>query len=212
MGWKPAPRWDRTNRVWRVCVRGKRYSLGHGDETDAHVAWAKLRRELGLADEVLESNAAPTVAEAIEAWLKVNPGKWHLEMLTPWHRFAGAELVATLDAEHLDRYLKELIKNGYTRRRKKGVQKDGTPIYVDEKRKYAAQTLRHMVSHAHRVLVWCQAKPRRWIDDVPQRPAMPKSKKGHRGYKDAQLRAMAPQLNAAQDRIVRFILETGCRP
>jgi len=208
-GPKPGPRWDPANRVWRVHVNGKRYGLGRVDETEAHVRWAKLRRELEL-DGPDAGDAPLTVAEATERWHALRPGKWHREMLAPWIRYAGAELVADLDADHLERFRQHLVETGYVRRRRVGVQKNGEPVYRDERREYSAQAMRHFVGHAHRVLQWCAR--RGLIEQTPDKPSLPKCVRRRRDYQVDELRDAFGKLNEAQARIARFLIETGCRP
>lgn len=190
MGWRPQPRFDSTRNRWHVNLKGRRYILGAA-YPNAVKRFAEILAEVGMSGAVAPSKVPLTVAELVEDWLRWHPGDWRRWMVRPFFDFAGYARLHDLGDDTLDRYLRSLTRA-----------------------KYAPQTIKHMVNHAARVLT--HGVESEWLARAPKMPRLPTVPREPKDIDSATLgdigAALENPCRARAARLIRFILETGCRP
>jgi len=142
MGWRPKVHYDKKRRYFYCRVRRKKHYLGK-DFKKAHEKFASL---LGEGYPLPEP---ATVAEAIEGWLRENPGDWRKVMLKSWYDRAGTDALDNLSQDALESYAKYL-----------------------QRKNQSARTIRHKVNLAARVCRW--AAEHSYLPREPRKPKLAK--------------------------------------
>ncbi len=153
--------------------------------TDYPEACKRFARIIG--PDAVAGQDPETVVEAIEAWLAANGGDWERWILKTWDAFAGHVPLCDLKTSHLADYLRHL----------QGLEQ-------------AAATVRHKIRMARRVLSWCVKNA--YLDAMPEVPKAPKPVTRPRDIDQKRLTAAFDSLPERAGVVLRFILETGCRP
>lgn len=161
-------------------MRRKKHYLGK-DFKKAHEEFARL---LGAGYPLPEP---VTVAEAIEGWLRENPGDWRKTILKAWYHFAGTDALDGLSSDSLEKYAKHL-----------------------QQKKQAARTIRHKVNLAARVCRW--AAEHGHLPREPRKPKLPKPMQEPRDVPKEKLADVFSDLPKHAEQILRFIVVTGARP
>lgn len=180
MGWRPRVHFDKTRKYFYCRLRRKKHYLGK-DFKKAHEQFAKL---LGDAYPLPEP---VTVAEAIEGWLRENPGDWRKTILKAWYDFAGTDGLDGLPPDALEQYARHL-----------------------QSKKQSARTIKHKINHAARVCRW--AVEHGHMQREPKRPKVPKPMQEPRDVPMPKLAEVFADLPKQAERILAFILMTGARP
>lgn len=201
----PRPFWDERCNRWRL--RFKKVLPDGTVKRHWHLASGKQNyaRALARAAEIMGRPVpgpaeVTTVAGAIDAFLDRFPGKYRERMLRPLYLFAGnwplADLPSGILADYRD-WLKTAPWTDVNKRPRVG---------------YGPKSIRGYVGYAAALFRWCAHRDRRWIEDVPDRPALPKAPKGHRHVAGPLLRAAFDTLPKRAKAVLSFIVCTGCRP
>jgi len=187
MGWKSQPRWHKSRRYWYCRHGGRQHYLSRDYAT-------AVRRFAEIVGHDLPGEQPLTVAMLIAEWSRLHAKRFHGEWLAAWDRHGGQRRLIDLPPDHLVEYRNHLQRATVPRRR----------------RRYSPVTIRSYVKLAHRVLTWgCE---RGWIGRVPDKPALPIPPSGERHIDGDDLKRAWATLPPRAERILRFILETGCRP
>jgi integrase len=172
-------------------INGRYYHLGK----DRVKAWRKYYRLMAEAGRSTFVGRPASLAGCIERWLILHPGRDNEFRLRDFLAFAGRKMLGELDTDLLENYAR----------------------YLAEQRGLAPKTVIDRVNVAVRVLRYAAHADRRWIRAVPDRPKLSKPAKKRRDVAPEQLAGVFASLPnrgraARLYRILRFILETGCRP
>ena len=176
---------------YRLRVGGKEYNLGT-DRLEAH-----RRASLLLKDAEAPDSVPTTVAGLIVRWLELNPNKFVEDMLKPWAKFAGMELLEDLSRNHLENYTRHLL----TRKAEQG---------KGRRRRLSAWSIQKFVRYARKMLLW--AVEQEWAVYCPPLPHLPTPVKQPRDVPPQLLERAFSSLGCHAGRILRFILATGARP
>lgn len=187
------PRYDVSRNQWYLNYRRKKHFLcsGKGNYVQA------MRRASEIMGQPAVTGRPETVGELIAAWIgTTGPSGWSRGMLESWKNAAWSTPLCELDRDHLVRFHQHLkiAPSGHERR----PQVNGP------------RTIRGKVSEAARVLRW--ACRRGFIGVMPDVPTLEKPPRHPRDYDQTQLQEIFGSLPKSPDPILRFILETGCRP
>lgn len=197
------PHFEEERNQWYIYVQYRKRYLCSGRGN-----WAKAARMAEkLLGRPLDSGPALTVAKAIEQWCRHNGGAWEKDRLVRFNAYAGGVALDEVEVDLLKNYLQHLADTGYSRTYQKRGQDPRTRHF-----RYAAKTLRTMVSLSHVVLKWAADSPRRWLSEVPKLPDLPEPRKGHRDVPRGKLVEVFEDLPKLASPLLRFILHTGCRP
>ncbi len=187
------PRYDTTRNQWYLNHRRKKHFLcsGKGNYVEA------MRRAAEIMGQPVVIDRPQTVGELIAAWVTTtNPSPWSRSMLDSWKNATWSTPLRELDRDHLIRFHQYLrtAPSGHARRPQPN----------------APRTIQVKVLHAARVLRW--AHRRGFIELMPDVPVMEKPSRHPRDYDQSQLREIFAALPESTKQIIRFILDTGCRP
>lgn len=196
--------WDSYNRRFRTRSLGKTYILG-SDYAKAHEKFARLHRQYfgrPPADRLTEPFV---VAELVLTWLRFHnfcdnakqkhwtrAQRWPNEMLRKWSLFEGETKLEDLADDCLIQFHRHC-----------------------EGQDWSAHTVKHYIAHAAKVLRF--AREREWIDFEPKRPKLRPVSYVPQDMDPAKIRKFLTELDQntrrrRAARLVRFILNTGCRP
>lgn len=168
---------------WRCRIDGVEHHLGK-DKAAAHREFHRIMAEKG---EPVIVPAPVVMSEIVDRWQEFNPSRDYADRLKSFTAHTGATTLARITRDILvvyHRYLKE--------------------------RSLAPKTMRDRVQTAARVLAW--ARDRGWIDVTPDRPRLAKPVRKARDIPLESITGALESLPTRSGRILRFILETGCRP
>lgn len=185
MGHFPRLHFDRRKRQFYCRHHGYHY-LG----TDAAAA---RRRYAEIVADIPLPDRPTSVSGLIERWLTEEVGEytdWLKTMVDAWDSFAGHKPLTAITTDHVVRYANSLRRSGQ-----------------------AAQTIRHKCSATARALRW--AHKQGWLAAAPEQVNWARFGKPPRAPKDIPLADLArvfANLPAGTDRVLRFIIATGCRP
>lgn len=181
----------RTHKVHRVCPPGREpyYKIIIGGRQ--HHLGTNESRAYRRAAELLRDQPAPTaplsVAGLIEAWKHAQPASRNDDFTKSWKLFAGAVPLFDVEAQALQMFAAHLYR-----------------------RELSAWTVIKYVRHAQRVCRWAVA--RGWIEVMPDPPKLRKPVAIPRDVGAEQLATTFESLPTRAGRLLRFVLETGCRP
>lgn len=174
---------------WRTEISGREYWLG----TDQQAAYRKFAELLRAARGGKPAAGAPpgTIASLIAAFkLQSGASTWTVGILEDFNRFAGdGAAVVDLADDALERYAEWLPRNAL--------------------RGMGLRTVRHKVAAASQMFRW--AERRGWLR-APRRPSLPRPARRPRDIASTDLVDVFAGLPARAGAILRFVLETGCRP
>jgi len=173
---------------WEIQINRVVHYLGT-DSVEAHRLAADL-----LAGRRRVITTPTTIATLIDAYLDEHPNPWRQDMLRIWAAYDGDRLLTEVDDETLARFIRYLQQR---------TTKHGN-------RGEASSTLKHRVNSAMLVLQYAQR--RGWITYLPPKPSLPRPQKRYRDASDDELEAVFTQLLGGAERILTFMLTTGCRP
>jgi len=138
-----------------------------------------------------------SVGELIASWIAtMAPSEWSRFMLDSWKNAAWSTPLKAVDRDHLIRFHQHL-------KIAKGGQKQ-------QPRPNGPRTIQAKVLQAARVLRW--AHRRGLIKVMPDLPTLEKPPRHPKDYNRSQLQEIFGTLPKSPEPILRFILETGCRP
>ncbi len=187
------PRYDNTRNQWYLNFHRKKHFLcsGKGNYVQA------MRRASEIMGQPVVSGEPETVGELIALWITTTePGEWSCCVLEAWKEAAWSTPLREVDRDHLLRFHQHL-------KRTKGGQKHN--LHANGPRTIQAKMLQ-----AAKVLRW--AHRRGFIDLMPDMPTLEKPTKRPRDYGQVDLQEIFGHLPQSTEPILRFILETGCRP
>ncbi|MCP4248102.1 MAG: tyrosine-type recombinase/integrase [bacterium] len=138
-----------------------------------------------------------TVVGLTAAYATENPHVSPDWLVQPWLRFAGDMTLDDVRPDTLQRFVRHLNKSTSRQERRKG-----TPLRPGTVRRYAY--------FAIKVMRW--AREMDWISVEPKGPQLPKATRQPKDIEPAELPELFESLPDRARPLVRFILETGCRP
>lgn len=204
MGWTPAVQVVRPKGrapYYRVKVGGKQRYLG----TDAAEAFHK-------ADQILKESGhiepggerePEYVADLIRLWRLQHTSNFYEVVTSYWLEWAGQTHITEIEVDHLERFFRYLESVRYSPGGP-NVKERTTP------RRLSAWSIQKYVRYPWSILKWANAKG--WLDRVPLLPRLPQPTKQPRDVRPDDLVKAFADLPAKSGRILRFIVETGCRP
>lgn len=200
---KPALRYCKTNRRWRVTMNRRTFWFTRDYGESVGLFAAAFRKEYGREP---AARAPLTVASLVLAWLEANghctdPDKggwskrerWNHDMIVKFAELSGADPLDDIKSTILTDYHAWCIKNDYS-----------------------ANTIRHYLTFADRVLRWGVTKG--FVEAATwDKPQLAKPKYIPKDLSRADLISLLEHLDSNPRRrhaarITRFILETGARP
>lgn len=222
MGWTPQPRWDATNKRWRVFMKGRMISLG-GQRTsyvDVLARFAKKYSDIYGGDPP-KTDDPVTVDGLIIAWLTAHgfwsemplpqwPSgpRWRRDCLNVWGVFCGEKKVVSLE----DLEASNLVDfEAWCRKERQRTNADG----VVSKYRWSPKTIKHYVTAALRCWKW--GRKHGFIKIDPDEVRLQRS-----GYEPKDISATnlgdilqkienSKRLRRAGN-VFKFCLMTGCRP
>lgn len=243
MGRRPAPHYDSAQGRWYCRWGGRFHTLGRDVRglvrpvPPAHVI-AAFARVLERGDGSGDASAPPTgrpvyVAQVVARWCAEHPGRWARDMarkLCEWQpelRLADVRPCSRDDEEPgtLGEFARWLQTAGARRvevRPKRGPDgsivraPDGQAVKVRTERREpaSAQTVRHAVGFALRILRWAARPSRGWLrpSQVGDRPRTPCPVPRPRDLSADTVRGLLATKLGAAEPPVRFLFATGARP
>lgn len=125
------------------------------------------------------------VAELVEMWLARWPKrKW---TMLAWTDYAGRLVLDRLPADHLEEYAKSMIEGDYS-------------LWV----------VRERVNYAYKLCRW--AVDHGWMVKAPRKPRISEPQQEERDIPRDRLIGMFDGLPGNAGKVLRFTVETGCRP
>lgn len=205
MGWESTvQRIVKKNRkpYYRLRLGGRDHYLGT-DPTEAYRRAAEI-----LEGKIVPIGAPHTVAELVIKYCDKQPEakrKYCCEMLTPWVEFASNVETSQLDTRHFEQYVEWLAERTVKPQKPTPKRKKERP------KKLSPWTVQKFVRYAIRTARW--AVDQKWITDREIRtPALPKPVKKPRDISGDTLAEVFADLAPSPRRVLKFMVETGCRP
>lgn len=241
MGWRPAPKYDPRQGRWYCRFRGF-HPLGKEEPGLVNpappphilVAFARVLADGGYGEDPASSTRRPLyVAEAVARWCAEHPGRWARDMarkISEWQpelRLRDVEPCSLDDEEPgtLGAFVAWLQKEGARRFEVKvkrnpdgtvACRPDGTPIKArrEWREPASAQTVRHALSFAVRVLRWASRPRRGWLraEQIGDRPRTPRPVPRPRDLTAETVRTVLSAKLGKAEPIVRFMFASGARP
>ena len=168
---------------YRITIDNRQHYLG----TDQAKAYRRAAKLIGDAP---PPDQPEGVTELIDAWNRAHPHPRNDEFTKPWRGFAGPEAIEDLAPNGLRKFVAYLLT-----------------------RDLGQWTILKYYGYARRICAW--AVEQGWLDEMPKLPAKKCLRPPPaipRDYQQTDLAATFNQLPRRAGRLLRFILETGCRP
>lgn len=197
MGWDPVihpqVRPGRTTR-YTFRIGGKLHDLGM--DRRAAERKAKILRAQHLAGEPTRGPEPETVAELVALWQELRPGRdWEV---AAWAVYAGTVELDDLGPDHWEEYVRWLHRKYHHRHE----HTDKTGL--------SARSVRGYFFAARAALRY--ARDRQWTSSEPRQPKLPRPPEVARDLPPQKLRGLFDALPERAGRILRFCIDTGCRP
>lgn len=183
-------------------IRHKYHHLG----TNARAAKARhaqlIREHYGDA---VPDEAPEFVAELVERWKADHADDPKMWSADAWQRYAALTALDELTPDHFEGFVR-WMKRGY-RVSPSPHARGSTPARSGP---YSAWSIRERVTYAVRIARW--GHERGWLSRVPRRPRLPAPARRPKDLSPERLAEVFAKLPPNAGRLLRFCLETGCRP
>lgn len=197
-----AKKWQNGNTFYVIRIHGRDIYLGM-NRRSAKAKAARLIRE-HYGDATLDE-APEFVTELVERWKAEHPDDPKMWSANAWQNYAPLNALDELTPDHFEGFVR-WMKRGY-RVEPSRHARGSTPARSGP---YSAWSIRERVTYAVRIARW--GYERGWLPRMPRRPRLPAPARRPKDLSPERLAEVFAKLPPNAGRLLRFCLETGCRP